>query len=66
MIGTILITGAGADDNGKRAAERDKGVIFKNCAPFIDYISEIKKYSNRWCKRYSCCDANVEFNRIQW
>ena len=30
---TITITGAWDDDNAKRAAERNKGVIFKNCAP---------------------------------
>ena len=33
----ITITGAGDD----AAAERDKGVAFKNCAPFINCISEI-------------------------
>ena len=38
---TIAITGAGADDAGKRADERNKGVIFKNCAPFTDSISKI-------------------------
>ena len=39
--GTITITGAGADDAAKQADERNEGVIFKNCAPFIDCISEI-------------------------
>ena len=34
--GNILITGA-----GRQAHERDKGVAFKNCAPFTDFISEI-------------------------
>ena len=33
--GTITISGAG------EAAERDKGVIFKNCAPFINCKTEI-------------------------
>ena len=33
--GTITITGAGNDDAARRAVERDKGVTFKNCAPFI-------------------------------
>ena len=28
VSGTINIDGAGADDNGKRADERNKGVIF--------------------------------------
>ena len=38
---TVTITGAGADDAAKRLDERNKGVIFKNCAPFTDCISEI-------------------------
>ena len=33
--GTITITGAGGDAAARQADERDKGVIFKNCAPFI-------------------------------
>ena len=32
--GTITITGAGDDAAARRADERNKGVIFKNCAPF--------------------------------
>ena len=32
--GTITITGAGGDAAARQADERDKGVIFKNCAPF--------------------------------
>ena len=39
--GTIIITGAGDDAAGRQANERDKGVVFKNCAPFTNYISEI-------------------------
>ena len=39
--GTITIAGAGADAAARQADERDKGVIFKNCAPFINCISEI-------------------------
>ena len=39
--GTITITGAGADAAARQADERDKGVAFKNCAPFINCISEI-------------------------
>ena len=41
VSGTITITGVGADDAAKRLDERDKGVIFKNFAPFTDCISEI-------------------------
>ena len=39
--GTVSITGTGADDHAKRLDERNKGVIFKNCAPFTDCVSEI-------------------------
>ena len=39
--GTITITGAGNDDATKQADERDKGVTFKNCAPFTKCINRI-------------------------
>ena len=39
--GKITIAGAGADAAARQADERDKGVIFKNCAPFINCISKI-------------------------
>ena len=39
--GTITITGAGADAAARQADERDKGVAFKNCAPFTNCINEI-------------------------
>ena len=39
--GKITTAGAGADAAARQADERDKGVIFKNCAPFINCISEI-------------------------
>ena len=38
VSGTIAITGAGADGAVKRLHEINKGVIFKNCAPFTDCI----------------------------
>ena len=41
VSGTISITGAGNDDATRRLDERNKGVIFKNCAPLTDCISEI-------------------------
>ena len=34
--GRITITGEWADDAEKRLDERDKGVVFKSCAPFIN------------------------------
>ena len=39
--GKITITAAGADAAARQANERDKGIIFKNCAPFINCKSEI-------------------------
>ena len=38
--GTITITGEGANAAVRQADERDKGVAFKYCAPFINCISE--------------------------
>ena len=38
---TITITGEGADAAARQADERDKGVAFKNCAPFTNCLSEI-------------------------
>ena len=38
---TITITGAGDEDNAKITNERNKGVIFKNSAPFTNCISSI-------------------------
>ena len=45
LSGTIIITGAGVDGATKRLDERNKWVIFKNFAPFIDCIREI---NNTW------------------
>ena len=39
--GKITITGAGADAAARQADERNKGVIFKNCASFTKCISRI-------------------------
>ena len=39
--GTITVTAAGDDDSAKRLDERNKGVIFKNCAPFTKCKSRI-------------------------
>ena len=39
--GKITITGHGDDDAARQADERDKGVIFKNWAPFTKCISTI-------------------------
>ena len=39
--GTKTIAGAGDNAAARQADERVKGVIFKNCAPFTNCISEI-------------------------
>ena len=38
---TITITATGDDDATNRADERDKGVTFKNCAPFTKCVIRI-------------------------
>ena len=39
--GRTTITGAGVDTAAGREDEIDKGVLFKNCAPFINCKTEI-------------------------
>ena len=39
--GTITVTGAGDDAAARKADERNKGVIFKNCASFTKCIRKI-------------------------
>ena len=39
---TITINGAGNDAAARQTDERNKGMIFKSCAPFIKCISKIK------------------------
>ena len=39
--GTITVTGVGDDTAARQAYERNKGVIFKNCAPFTKCIRKI-------------------------
>ena len=41
VSGTIRITGTGADHAARQVDERNKGVTFRNCAPFTNCISEI-------------------------
>ena len=41
VSGTMTITGAGNNDAMRPLDERNKGVIFKNCEPFTDCVSEI-------------------------
>ena len=39
--GTITITGAGNNDIARQEDEIDKGITFKNCAPFIKCINRV-------------------------
>ena len=39
--GTITIAGAGDDEEARQADERNKDLVFKNCAPFTSCIREI-------------------------
>ena len=48
--GKITITGEGDNDAAKRADERNKGVSFKNCAPFTICINEINNTQIDNCK----------------
>ena len=46
VIGRITNTGTGNGDAAKRLDERNKGVIFRNCAPFTKSISRINNIDN--------------------
>ena len=46
----ITITGAGADAAARQADERDKGVAFKNCAPFTSCKSHINNVEIDYCQ----------------
>ena len=39
--GKITIAGSGADVAARKTDERDKGVAFKNCAPYTNCVSKI-------------------------
>ena len=56
---TITIDGAEVYDNAKRLDERNKGVIFKNCAPFTDCISKTNNTEVNYAKDLESCDDNV-------
>ena len=48
--GKITTTGAGDDAATRQADERDKGVAFKNCAPFTNCICQINNIQIDNCK----------------
>ena len=47
--GTITITGEGNDAAARQQDERDKGVAFKNCAPFTSCKSDINNVDIDYC-----------------
>ena len=47
--GKITITGVGDDAAARQADERDKGVAFKNCAPFTSCKSNINNVEIDYC-----------------
>ena len=48
--GKITTTGPGADLAARQADERDKGVAFENCAPFISCKSDINNVEIDYCQ----------------
>ena len=62
--GRIAITGEGADDAARQVDERDKRVIFKNCAQFINCKSEI---NNTEIDNAKCIDIIMQmYNLIEY
>ena len=48
--GKITITGEGSNEAARHADERNKGVAFKNCAPFTICISDLNNTQIDNCK----------------
>ena len=62
--GTITFTGARDDAAAGQADERNKGVIFKNCAPFLNCKSEI---NNAEIDNANCVDIVMPmYNLIEY
>ena len=62
--GTIASTGVGAGAAARQANERDKGIIFKNCVPFINCKTEINN-----TEMYNAKDIGIVmpmYNLIQY
>ena len=64
VSGAIAITGDRDDDATERADERNKGVIFKNCAPYTNSISNI---NNTQIDNAECIDVVMRmYNLIEY
>ena len=62
--GNITIRGEGDDTAARQADERDKGVAFRNCAPFTFCVSEINNTQIDNCKDI---DASMSmYNLIEY
>ena len=71
VSGNITITAAESDDVAKRLDEINKGVIFKNCAPFTDSISKInntqidnENYINTIMSKCNLIEYNDNYSEI--
>ena len=62
--GKITITGSGDDAAARQADERDKGVTFKNCAPFTNCISEIDNAQVDNAKDKGVCGNITEMKQV--
>ena len=61
---TIIITGEGGDAAARQVGERNKGVIFKNCALFTKFINKINS-----TEIYNVRDINIAmpmYNLIEY
>ena len=70
VSGAITIAGAGDNDAARRLNGRNKGAIFKNCAPFTDCISEINntqiddaKYKDVVMPMYNSIEYSHNFSK---
>ena len=59
--GAITITGAGANDAAKQLDERNKDVIFKNCAPFTKCIRRINGTDID-----NAQDIDIAYEQLDW
>ena len=48
----------------KQSDERNKGIISKDCTPFISCISKISNTQVDDAKKSWCNNANIQFDRI--
>ena len=71
LSGTIAITRAGNDDAVRQLDEKNKGIIFKNCVPFTDCVSEINntqvdnaKYMDVVMQMYNLIEYSDNYSKM--